>query len=446
FVNPSETFPEDQFQFCCDQVALYDPLNDLMIWFLQYVQDGHQNIFRVAVAQGPQGISSQDWHFYDFSPKSVGNWDDEWFDFPDLALGKDFLYVSVNTFATKGTVTSNDDTFARAAIVRIPLSVLKQKGELGAEDVKVFSSEESFSLRPTQGARGGLMYFGGHDFSDFGGRIELFAWPESGTQVERKAMVVEDWSEEDYDSTGKDGNRWLNRADPRMTAAWASGDRIGFAWNAGRDRRFDEPHVRVAVAGLDGQKRPSRIVAQPHLSNPRFAYAYPAAGVTPDGTVGLAVCFGGGGRDQGRNPGIAVGLLNAGQGDQLTWDLVEVAEGTNGPSQAIWGDYLAVRPHGRQDNTLVATGFVLQGGTTVENVVPRFVHFSPAGTVSETGPDLQELRKQAVRIRDEVQKLIELIDRAGGTPGASPQPSPARPGAAPPASGAERQPGTSSSR
>ena len=103
-----------------------------------------------------------------------------------------------------------------------------------------------------------------------------------------------------------------------------------------------------------------------------------------------------------------------GEGDQLSWDLVEIAEGTNGPSQAIWGDYLAVRPHGRQDNSLVATGFVLQGGTTVENVVPRFIHFSAGATQPPVaGNDLQEIRKCAVRIQDDVKSLIELIDRSG---------------------------------
>ena len=120
-------------------------------------------------------------------------------------------------------------------------------------------------------------------------------------------------------------------------------------------------------------------------------------------------------------------MLTAGQGSQFTWNLVEIAEGTNGPSQAIWGDYLAVRPDGRRDNSFVATGFVLQGGTNVENVVPRFVHFSAAGAAQPpvAGNDIQEIRKRAVQIQEEVKSLIELIDHSGAPAG---QP-PSRPGA-----------------
>lgn len=72
YVNPDTTFPQIPTQpFCCDQVAVYVPKHDVMFWYLQYVQDGAGNTGRLAVAQGPD-IATQQWRFYDFTPRASG--------------------------------------------------------------------------------------------------------------------------------------------------------------------------------------------------------------------------------------------------------------------------------------------------------------------------------------------------------------------------------------
>ena len=169
--NPSNTFPASpQGAFCCDQVALYDAGDDVMFWFLQYINNTSQNTVRLAVAQGAD-IAAEQWQFYDFTPLGVGNWNNEWFDYPDLAVSDDFLYITTNAFSTTGT-----GGFTRAVIIRIPLSELAAYQALNFD---VWDSTQNGSLRLTQGA-GDTMYFASHVSPT---TLRVFSWPESATTI-----------------------------------------------------------------------------------------------------------------------------------------------------------------------------------------------------------------------------------------------------------------------
>lgn len=352
YMNPAMTFPPIPNQpWCCDQVALYDARHDLMFWFNQYVEDSNGNTGRLAVAHG-NDIASQQWRYYDFTPQSVGGWTNEWFDFPDLAVGDKYLYITTNVFKTQ------TNQFTRAVILRIPLDKLQGYQGLNYDH---FDTTQDFSLRPTQGATD-TMYFANHVSED---TLRVFTWPENSTTIGSATATVQAWSDATRSAPGPDGKDWLGRADSRITAAWRSGNTIGFAWTAARDSNFALPHVRVAV--LD--KNTKAVVSQPHLWNSGFAYAYPAVAVNSDGRVAISVAFGGG----ALFPSHAVGVLDT---SNSTWELVTTANGTNGPSSNRWGDYLAARSHGRDPQTWVATGFTLQGGTAQTNVEPRYIQFS----------------------------------------------------------------------
>src|SRR5205823_1017625 len=134
--------------------------------------------------------------------------------------------------------------------------------------------------------------------NQFGKAIEVFAWSEqSGDQIPtRKSIPVTTWptgTRGSFLSICTDGQSWMNKTDSRMTAAWAANGQIGFAWPGNRSTGFPNPHVRVAVIGLDASLQPTAIVSEPHLWNKGYAFAYPAAGVSESGKVGLAVSYGG---------------------------------------------------------------------------------------------------------------------------------------------------------
>src|SRR5207253_2519704 len=84
--------------FCCDQIVQYDSTNKALIWFLQYVTDNDGNVIRLGVESG-QDVSGKFQHYYTFSPKDFAgkaDWGRLWFDYPAMALSKQYLYVSVN--------------------------------------------------------------------------------------------------------------------------------------------------------------------------------------------------------------------------------------------------------------------------------------------------------------------------------------------------------------
>jgi hypothetical protein len=349
--NPYTIFPRSGSRdFCCDQVAHYDKANDLMFWLLQYVSDSSGNILRVAVAKGSD-IRNERWRYYDFSPQSVGEWSGVWFDYPDLTVGAKYLYVSCNVLQL-GT-----DAFSRSLLLRLPLAQLASYADL---DVEYFTTTEVAGLRATQGASD-PMYFGANRDR---GTIRVFTWPEGSTTAVQTDVHVQPWNdkEADWEAPGPDGYDWLPRADGRITAAWQSKDRIGFAWAAARDSQHRWPHVRVAV--LDRKTR--KVLAQPNMWNPQFAFAFPAAAVNADGQVAFSVLYGG----NTLYPSHTVGLLV----DDKQWELLNVAVGTAGPADGKWGDYVSIRPHGTDPKTWVATGFSLQGGELRGKIQVRYVH------------------------------------------------------------------------
>lgn len=341
FVNPSTTFPSAAGGFCCDQVAIYDKDHDLMVWFLQYISDGNgENTIRLAVAHGGD-IPTQQWRYYDFTPQGVGGWSNEWFDYPDLATGKDNLYITTNAFSAAGS-------FTRSVILRIPLSELENYQQLNFDS---WDTTQHGSLRLTQGADD-IMYFASHNNA---GSLRVFAWPDNSPTIGFNDVAVTVWP--------NSGGRpvWTGRSDSRITAGWFSGGELGFGWTASAGSGFAHPHVRFAIINASTMG----LVNEPHLWNQNFPYAYPAAAPNGAGRVGLGVHF-------GTNPNHAVGVFDP----SLGWQLEDTAPSTHSPASDRWGDYAAVRAHGNDPDAWVASGYTLDGGDQRQDIVVRYVHFT----------------------------------------------------------------------
>ena len=352
YVNPSTALPKiPNRPWCCDQVVLYDARHDLMIWFVQYGIDDTGDTERLAVAQG-NDISSQQWRFYDFTPQSIGGWNQEWLDFPDLVATNNYLYLTMNAY------TVQNSEFTRSVIMRIPLDKLQTYQGFSYD---YYDSQEDFTLRATPGATS-TMYFADHPNKTI---LRVFTWPEGSGTINGATIPIQPWVNEARSAPGPDKLDWLGRTDPRITAAWLSGNTIGFAWTSAPDRNFPFQHVRVAILDKDTKE----IISQPHIWSPGYAYAYPAAAPNADGRVGLSIFYGGG----SQYPSHAVGVLDA---TSSKWELINTASGTNGPASNRWGDFLTVRRDETNPKTWIATGYSLQGGTATTNVEPRLIHFS----------------------------------------------------------------------
>ena len=165
-------------------------------------------------------------------------------------------------------------------------------------------------------------------------------------------------------SEGPNGKPWLDRVDSRLTAGWVTDKTLGFAWTSGKIEQKDQPeggkyahpHVRVAIfdrpaveaADASGGADLLKPVAEPHIWNSDFAFAYPSAAPNKNGDIGLSMFFGG----PKNYPSAAVGVLRN-QGDEWQATLAVLAEGKYTPrcvkrdgvddDCGKWGDYMSVR-------------------------------------------------------------------------------------------------------
>ena len=353
-IDPSRLFPApaSQLEFCCDQVALYDPKTDAMFWLLQYGSNAEGNLIRLAVAK-KDDIKNQKWRYYDLSPKGVGQYKNEMFDFSACALGTKFLYVTTNSFSTLGK-----ETFMRSVAMRIPLDKLAAYEGFDLEyfDTKDLDDAEAKAagLCPVQGATDTL-YIGAHIDTE---TLRIYTWSEATETVVSNDVIVQTWDNRQPEAPNPQGGDWLGRADGRITAGWLSGDTIGFAWTASRDVNFRFPHVRVAVLNKDTKV----LVEEPHIYSRDFAYAYPAAAPNSIGEVGIVLDFGG----DKVNPSCAIGVLKKRGIAKSRWVLATSAAGKAFPTDKTWGDYLTLRLDGKNPRNWVTASFVRENNGTTQ--------------------------------------------------------------------------------
>ena len=88
------------------------------------------------------------------------------------------------------------------------------------------------------------------------------------------------------------GARWLSRCDDRVTGGWRTagqgGARLGWLWSSGRMANRPKPFIRAVTI----DESSLRVVAEPDVWSPTIAWAYPAAGSSRRGRVGLSAFFG----------------------------------------------------------------------------------------------------------------------------------------------------------
>ncbi len=153
-------------------------------------------------------------------------------DFPDLAVGASFLYVTTNIFMADGT--------AGSAVVRVPLSSI----DSGQPTAEKFVSMDFQSFRVAQNC-GPTAFFAAHKDTS---TLEVFSWPENAAAPVSQEVAIARWiGTNGYFSRTPDGRRWLDRADPRITGATLAGSELWFAWSvdSGSNHR-SKPFVQIA--------------------------------------------------------------------------------------------------------------------------------------------------------------------------------------------------------
>ncbi|HXH95470.1 MAG TPA: hypothetical protein VNN25_28090, partial [Thermoanaerobaculia bacterium] len=252
----------------------------------------------------------------------------------------------------------------RSVVMRIPFDALLRSMDRGDSlELSFLAESDSGTFRCTLGARGTMYVVGQRDTQS----LRIFAWPDEDEHPTARDVAVSEWIDglEGYSAPGPDGREWLRRADDRITAAWVAKGRVGVMWSVDRiDDRRPFPYVRVAI--LDEQT--FRVIAEPDIWSRDYAHVWPDACPNENGVVGITVFRGG----RALYPSHTIGVLDD---RTMTWTLVETIDGTSGPSDKKWGDYLTCRAQSPDGSGWIAAGYTLQGGASVDRVEPFAVLF-----------------------------------------------------------------------
>jgi hypothetical protein len=366
YIDPFTAFPDPpNLGYCCDQVVNYIAAIDTFVWLLQYgPKTGPQadNIQRLAFAKSADVVAGR-WRLFDITTQSLGV-AGQFMDFPDIAVGANALYVTTNLFTPQGQS-------AGAAVVRLPFDGI----DSGQVRIQVFLSNDLNSFRVAQNS-GTTAFFAAHfDTST----LRVFSWDESQASPTSTDIGVARWiGGQGYQSRTPDGQRWLDRADPRITGATFTGDEVWFAWSVDKGSN-QRPNAFVQIARIDATNL--TLLDNINVFDLNAATAYGALSSNAEKEVGISYMIGG---DQ-QFPSHMVGILTGTRKDMLT------APGERGTADAQWGDYLTVRPVFPDQKLFAATGYTMKGAGDGSNrdATPRYVVFgraSDAGAAPGPGP------------------------------------------------------------
>ncbi len=366
YINPTAEFATANppgSQFCCDQVVHYISQIDTFVWLQQYGPDT-DNIQRLAFANS-QEVAAGRWQLFDIGTQDLGV-PGAFLDFPDLAVGPGFLYMTTNIFV--GTDQ------AGCAVVRIPIAGIASRQATAQRYVTM----DLQSFRVAQNC-GTTAFFAAHQDTS---TLRVFSWDEREAEPTSALVGVARWiGGNGYQSRTPDGRRWLDRADPRITGATLAGNDLWFAWAVDRGSNH-RPKPFVQIARISS--RDMTLIENINIFDPEAATAYAALSTNANNEVGISYMMGGG----PRYPSHVVGILTGTRKD------VVVAAGDRGPlpdsqtGKGEWGDFLTVRRASPQQALFAATGYTLEGSGDGSNrdATPRLVVFGRSGDVGVVSP------------------------------------------------------------
>ena len=365
FIDPNSfAQPNDPpgVTFCCDQVVNYMPTIDTFVWLMQYGPSTGDNIQRLAFAT-TDNVKAGKWQIFDITTQMLGV-PGFFMDFPDLAVGSNFLYVTTNCFGPDGQTVGS-------AVARIPITGISQ----GAPTLEKFVSMDLFAFRVAQNCTD-TAYFAAHKDTS---TLSVFSWPESQAAPTSQDVAIARWiGTNGYISRTPDGRRWLDRVDPRLTGATLAGDELWFAWSVDADSNHrPKPFVQMARINRTNMS----LLEDVNLFDADSAIAYAGLGTNSNNEVGVSYMIGG-----AVFPSHVVGIMSnnrlsvvAGKGDRSP-----IADPQG---HFDWGDYLTARPVFPDRKLFAAAGFTMIGTTDGDNqdATPRYVVFGRSKDVSSAG-------------------------------------------------------------
>jgi hypothetical protein len=339
YVDPFTAFPSVNSGFCCDQVTLYEPSRDLLVWGLQYIKDASGDTFRLAVAAGAANQAAGNFIYWDFTAQFFGYPSGHWLDFPDLSYGANSLYFSSNVFTSGGS-------YAGTVVARMSLDEIAAGGTINVS----YLSQSVYGYKIAQGL-GTTAYFASHTATN---NVRILRWAEgSGTLFWDDVGVT---SFQNGGSVCRDpaGGNWCGFADIRISAALRTGvggGQIVAMWNSAQGGPFARAYPYVQVAFFRESDR--ALLSEAQIWNSSYAWQYASAGVNDRGDLAGTIAWGGG-SFYANSAAWIWDDVNSHTMAPLENYLLAQGAATNGNDR--WGDYFTARRHSHFGNSWVMVG------------------------------------------------------------------------------------------
>lgn len=323
-LDPTKIFPPDAVGYCCDQVVQYVRSIDRFLWILQ---GSNGRGYRVASASPEDIITSSGtaWTYWNLLPQDFSQPSGTSLDYPDLSVGDHFLYLSWDVGAP-GCPAGCRSGFQ---VARTPLAEILAGGTITLEFTDPPDAPMAWGGHLMQDT-GDEIFWAGHNTSS---SMRVFSLAEgSGTYFWRD-VAISSWPNNALSSITPDGRNWVAGSGGFPGNAILGSTRVGrelwFAWTAGTNTRFQQPHVELAVLDRDND---FNVLQRLQIWNNSYGFAYPSLATNAcTREVGLSLEYGGPSDFQNH----VVGFW----GDFVLYATTDSNVGTT-----RFGDYVTIRP------------------------------------------------------------------------------------------------------
>lgn len=350
-IDPTTIFPSQATKdasgnwldggLCCDQVIQYVPSIDRFIWLMQFCGSGSKTggscitgVNRVRIASAsPQDIinsNATSWTYWDLL-SSTFNLGNVMMDYPDLAVGDNNLYFSIDAVQSNGLF-----------VARIPLSQIQNSQTINIDYTSPANGNTCYGAHLSQNTGNEIFWAGHKDNST----LRVFSLKEGENTYYWRDIAINSWPNGTISSITKDGTTdWLSFGFPghAVIGATRMGNSVWFAWTAAAGGGFPRAHIQMAQINITNYS----LMQQVQVWNNDYAFSYPALATNAAGELGMSLAWGGN-QNWGNN---AVGIW----GDFIVWypELSDTAI-------TRWGDYLACRRASPNSTLWDASGYAVR--------------------------------------------------------------------------------------
>ncbi len=377
FIDPYADFP----LFCCDQVVLHDTTRDIFLWLRMGVPytDGtgnYENEFRLSVDFRDPIVGGY-WTYITTPMDVSAAWTNQWWDYPHMQLGADYLYIAWNMFNQAGSWT-------RTVMLRWPLDAIAAGAGFS---YNYYAQSDWFTFVPVSGADH-AMYFASNWENPPYDRLRVYRWYEDSASLTVWTKTVAAWTPTGRGDAQCGTPNWTARLDQRLlTGARYNIYNDGIAeprqpgreilawwWTVQEGGGFTWPYIDAAAFYEDTMGQLPGYLGRPYIFSGSYCFAYPSTFPNLRGDQGMVFNYSSGSAGF-HKPGIAYALADDYATAPPGWFFYPIALSLAGPSDLKWGDYNTSRAFQRQHAWIAAAHYIPTATNCTNCSVPIYWAF-----------------------------------------------------------------------